>query len=160
MPLQGESQSLPKCRLSRWGHLLESASCTCPDKSRRTSKPKFLGVSDRWWFRVPLLYGWLWELGSCLHRICALNELRNVQTFGLDYGPLPMFEEVGTDTLILCKRTLSCIEDIQRLTQTRPWASLQDLQLYLDGWKRGAESALSESRSPRTSQSQPPDQCS
>jgi hypothetical protein len=37
------------------------------------------------------------------------------------------------------ERTLACIRDTQRITQSRPWATLMDRHLFVEGWQSGVE---------------------
>jgi hypothetical protein len=137
--LQGESRCHPECKLSPLGHLLEGVSCRhgCNSKWRRKSMSKLMQLFQRWLYRKPLLHGWLLELRSSLHRIFALDELRSVQAEGMDFGKA--FETDKHGRVVLCRQTQRCILDIQQLGDTCQWMSPSDLQLYLDGWKRGAE---------------------
>jgi hypothetical protein len=94
--------------------------------------------------RRSLLYGWLLELRSSLLRITAISELQ-IYSCGLDAGPV--FQKDGSGNLQACKQTLACIQDTQRLAQIRPGVSLLECQLFVDGWKKGAEWGLSASGS-------------
>jgi len=39
--------------------------------------------------------------------------------------------------LVVCTRTRARTNDIQRMLSSRPWASLVDLHLFLEGWDKG-----------------------
>jgi hypothetical protein len=94
--------------------------------------------------RRPLLYGWLLELRISLHRITAISELE-IYRRGLCAGPV--FQKDETGNLQGCKQTLACIQDTQQLARSCSHGLL-DCQLFVDGWKKGAEWGLSNSRSP------------
>lgn len=42
------------------------------------------------------------------------------------------------------ERTLACMKDTQETTLFLPWATMMDRQVFVEGWKRGAEWALRE----------------
>ncbi len=86
-----------------------------------------------------LLYGWLCELRSFWYRTTAKPGLA-VYRWGLDVGPV--FQERESGGFQLCKQSLACIRDMQQVFAERP-ESLADLQLFLEGWDRGAEWGLS-----------------
>ena len=111
-----------------------------------------------WLYRRPLLYGLLRESRNYLRRIAAPAELRAAyrHPFGdLSFGPV--FEEVETRYLRLCMKTQACIRDTQQSTQIKKSDSLLDLQLFVAGWKQGAEWGLSEVRNRDSAQSSQPD---
>jgi hypothetical protein len=86
------------------------------------------------WF--PLVYGFLLEFRSLLHRM-ALRRERRYDLYGLDVGPC---HQIGTDgRLRLNTRTRACNSDIESLAAGRPWATIIDLELYRDAWVKGAE---------------------
>ena len=112
--------------------------------SRAGRNPKLRAAILRALSRRPLLYGWLLELRISLHRMTAISALE-IYRRGLNVGPV--FQKDETGNLQGCKQTLACIQDTQQLTQSCS-CGLLDCQLFVDGWKAGAEWGLLNSGSP------------
>ena len=89
----------------------------------------------RSWFRLlQYAYRILSEGRSFLGHI----ETRNSKNFAVDLGP--GFQMSPNGHLEDCIRTRYRIRDMQEMVSNRPWASLVDLQIDLEGWDKGAES--------------------
>src|SRR5438128_1006590 len=41
--------------------------------------------------------------------------------------------------LILCSRTQACTEDMQKLASLYPWATFQEIQVFVEAWRAGVE---------------------
>ena len=54
------------------------------------------------------------------------------------------WEMTPTGHLVSCTRTRARTSDIQQMLSSRPWASLVDLQIFLEGWDRGERWASQE----------------
>jgi hypothetical protein len=88
--------------------------------------------------RVLLSHAWVAELlsecRSFLHRSSTLLKKRSVAL--VDLGP-----HVGRDAsghLVLCSRTRGRILDLRKFQKSRPWESLEGLDIFLAGWTAGA----------------------
>jgi hypothetical protein len=66
-----------------------------------------------------------------------------------------------TQRLVPCTRTRARTTDIQEMLSNRPWASLVDLEIFLEGWDRGEKWASQECNSEsRNAQSDTTNHCS
>jgi len=90
------------------------------------------------------------ELRSFLRRIHALGLLRSSRHL-VDFGPA--FERDQNGSLRYCKQTLACSEDTLRINESRPWLTALDCELFVRGWRQGAEWTLREGRIPDRRQS-------
>lgn len=76
----------------------------------------------------------LHECRNFLHRSSTLLKLRTVAL--ADLGP-----HAGRDSnghLVLCSRTRGRIQDSRKLLECQPWATREDLVIFLIGWNAGA----------------------
>lgn len=117
---------------------------------KRTLRQRSKSARIRLFHRLTCLWVlsrvWLREIRTCFRRITSLRALHTILSTGIEIGPT--FQEYEDGMSGLCRQTLACNADMQRLNDMRPALGLLDLQLYIDGWKRGAEWAISEQRTP------------
>jgi hypothetical protein len=104
----------------------------CHERSLAKSVWNFLRISL---YRVPLLRGFLLELRSLVYRM-ALRCKRRYDLYGLDVGPL---HQIEAGHLRWNTRTRACTSDMKSFEESRPWATMIDLEVYRDAWGRGAE---------------------
>jgi hypothetical protein len=111
----GESQERGRSRISH-RRILSLAVCLCLLMSRLYQCLNII----------------LQETRSLFGRIAIRNRGLNYLAVGLAYcktGP--------TQYPVLCTRTRARAADISKMVSTRRWASLVDLQLFLEGWDMG-----------------------
>jgi len=106
----------------------------------------------RVWFSLVGL-GWSLPHHTCktlseIRSLIGHIETRNRKNFVVDLGPALQTPPSGH--LVPCTRTRARIRDIRPMLSSRPWASLVDLQTFLEGWDKGAEWAGAESRNSET----------
>src|SRR5579862_1004771 len=80
----------------------------------------------------------VWEIGNCFRRIRLL--WTRVGATSVHRGML--WIRVHPEGLCPNTTRLGRIQDTERLLAVRPWASLQDQQLFLCGWEAGREWAI------------------
>src|SRR5947209_19625825 len=90
-----------------------------------------------WLYRRELAYGILRESYSLIHRIRIVFQRNPYGVFGVPLGPT--WKQSSTGHLERCTETHGRMMGMQSLFAKRPWASLVDLQLYLEGWDKGVE---------------------
>lgn len=76
------------------------------------------------------------ETRSLFGRISIRRKRMNCVSIG------PTWERLSTGHLVECTRTLVRSADIREMLSNRPWASLGDLQVFLEGWDRGERYSL------------------
>ena len=83
------------------------------------------------WFPVRELRLVLSEIRNCYHRIVWQSETRHILRFDLVEEGLPVLQlrEHASPT-----EKPSYIEGIQALERERPWLTLVDFELYVQGW--------------------------
>lgn len=111
---------------------------------RATLRQRFSASYLKW--RFPLVYELWHELGSLPRRIREIHE-RGLSDQGLHLGAVIETLPDGS-----CRRDRdghSRIEDIQNLQKARPWATLLDHLLYLEGREAGLASCARNGHSPR-----------
>jgi hypothetical protein len=94
--------------------------------------------------RYAVAWTLLWEVRSFAKRICVLRDKNNRRVCESRYLPLgPLYEEDAlSGRLLLCKKTISRNESIERMLAKFPWASGSDVFLFLYGWEMGKECSL------------------
>lgn len=105
-----------------------------PRSSPKKPSVRFVRFLSEW---VLLLQASVREFRSCRHRIGLIRPSRfhlSGLRIGSDYHSQPRGAPLP------CIRIRACSEDIQQLRSSRPWLTLVDVSMYLEGWKRGAES--------------------
>jgi hypothetical protein len=85
--------------------------------------------------RMPLVYGFVVEMHSFLHRMVARYR-RHYGAYLLYVGP---FEEGPSEHPEPNKRTHACMRDIRSFVEHNPWATTLDLEMYRDSWLAGVE---------------------
>jgi hypothetical protein len=90
-----------------------------------------------WLYQRELAYGILRESYSLIHRIRIVFQRNPYGVFGVPLGPT--WKQSSTGHLERCTETQGRMMGMQSLFAKRPWASLVDLQLYLEGWDKGVE---------------------
>jgi hypothetical protein len=100
-------------------------------KSRGSS----VSLLQRFLWRHQVLYGLLLEIGSCYHRIRLL--CKQGRAPGLDMGSVWLPYTSGN--LIQNTTSQGRIRDIEKLRVAHPWASTEDVRMFLNGWDAGRE---------------------
>ena len=128
------------CRPSRFGWLGHFGCVLCRTEFRAPlivrPLPEPLESGLR---RMPLMYGFVVEIHSFLHRMALRSRLR-YRAYYLYVGRL---EQESGGHLEPNKRTHACIRDIRSFAQRHPWATHLDLEMYRNAWLAGVQYAES-----------------
>lgn len=87
-------------------------------------------------------WGWRLRALGCecrnfLHRIGSIRQ-SPIYREGLEIGS--EYHSIPWEDFRPCTQTRGCSADIEWLYKVRPWITLVDAEIFLEGWKRGAAS--------------------
>ncbi len=117
--------------------------CRCRSESRAGSSVRELtGVLHGILYRTPRLYGFVLETDNFLHRIAILCR-QPYAAFVLVMTSVCRSEDQPRPEMYI--RKYACIRDIESFVKAHPWATMIDLETYMDAWQAGAAWAESNS---------------
>ena len=93
-------------------------------------------VLTQWSLWALLLRALECECRNFLHRIGSIHRswiYREGLQIGSEYHSIPWAD------FQRCTRTHACISDIRSLRMARPWITVADVEIFLEGWKLGVE---------------------